>query len=145
MVGVIDFHVQILRSYPLSSFDKRRRACSKVRSILTHVVIFSPFPSTLSEKKIRTRAFRTRERKISRSTSRQFPSSAYITHTISGYRSRLILATSLPWRAGAIHHTFFFIKLIFFKKSHLSLLSRGGAASSRSGTPGTKNSLGSRG
>lgn len=63
---VIDFHVQILRSYPLSSFDKRRRACSKVRSILTHDVIFSPLPSTLSEKKIRTRAFRTRERKISR-------------------------------------------------------------------------------
>lgn len=53
---------------------------------------------------------------VTPSTSQQFPSSAYITHTISGYRSRLIPAGSLPWQP-TIHHTFFFIKLIFFKKS----------------------------
>lgn len=39
------------------------------------------------------------------------------------YRSWLILASSLP-RRQAIHHTAFFIKLIFFKKSHLRYLER---------------------
>lgn len=39
--------------------------------------------------------------------ARQFPSSAYITHTISGYRSRLIPASSLPSRPG--YHTSYFL------------------------------------
>lgn len=57
------------------------------------------------------------------STSRPFPSSTYITYTISVYRSWLILVGSLP-QHEVIHHTTFFIKLIFFKKSHLRYLER---------------------
>lgn len=74
---------------------------------------------------------------VTPSTSRQFPSSAYITHTISGYRSRLIQAGSLPWQP-TIHHTFFFIKLIFFKKSRS--LSRLSAA-----TPEISSTVGRKG
>lgn len=60
---------------------------------------------------------------LTSSTSRLFFSSTYITYTISVYRSWLIPVSSLPHHR-AIHHTTFFIKLIFFKKSHLRYLKR---------------------
>ena len=66
-----------------------------------------------------------------RSTSRQFPSSAYITHTISGYRSRLILATSLPRRLGGGTLYIILSSLLnsYFSKSLTSrYYLRGGAA-----------------
>lgn len=142
----IDFH-SILRSISpfVARFEGRYLtyvpASLSFLSLSTLFTIYSRFEHGFRGKRSNAGVKNIAQR---RSTSRQFPSSAYITHTIYlgievGWSRQL-----LSLGGGAIHHTFFFIKLIFFKKSHLSLLSRGGAASSSSSRSGAQRSGGNQ-
>lgn len=123
--------IRILRLYPLLSLasrgDKRKAFVSKIRSILTTRIrqLF------LFKEGRRRGGGGMKNMADNRSTSRQFPSSAYITHTISGYRSRLILATSLPRRLGGGTLYIILSSLLnsYFSKSLTSrYYLRGGAA-----------------